>query len=72
LQIFLGVLNRFIGSVSQHFNQEQLSFATVKSGSEFPDIFPDTPGNPENPGKSPDIPPLKGGTNSTEIKLAQM
>jgi hypothetical protein len=35
-------------------------FAAVKSGPEFPDIFSDTPGNPENPGKCPDIPTCKG------------
>jgi hypothetical protein len=34
----------------------QLS-AAVKSGPEFPD----TPGNPENPGKCPDIPACQGG-----------
>jgi hypothetical protein len=26
------------------------------AGPETPDIFSDTPGNPENPGKCPDIP----------------
>jgi hypothetical protein len=30
-------------------------FTAIKSGLEFPDIFPDTPGNPENPGKCPNI-----------------
>jgi hypothetical protein len=43
----------------------------VRPGPEFPDIFPDTPGNPENPGKCPDCPGLRGGFKSTEIKLAQ-
>jgi hypothetical protein len=32
-------------------------FAAVKSGPEFPD----TPGNPKNPGKCPDIPACKRG-----------
>jgi hypothetical protein len=31
-------------------------FAAVRPGPETPDIFPDTPGNPENPGKCPDSP----------------
>jgi hypothetical protein len=44
----------------------------LNSGTEFPDIFPDTPGNPENPGKCPDIPACQGESNSTEIKVAQM
>jgi hypothetical protein len=47
-------------------------FAAVKSGPEFSDIFLDTPGNTENPGKCPDIPACQGGSNSTKIKLAQM
>jgi hypothetical protein len=38
-----------------------ITFAAVKSGPEFPDIFPDTPGNPENLGKCPDIPACQGG-----------
>jgi hypothetical protein len=36
-------------------------FAAVKPGPEFLDIFPDTPGNPENLGKCPDIPACHGG-----------
>jgi hypothetical protein len=36
-------------------------FTAVKSGPEFPDIFPDTPGNTENPGKCLDIPTCQGG-----------
>jgi hypothetical protein len=38
-----------------------ITFAAVKSGPEFPDIFPDTPGNPKNLGKCPDIPACQGG-----------
>jgi hypothetical protein len=36
-------------------------FAAVKPGPEFQDIFLDTPGNPENPGKCQDIPAYQGG-----------
>jgi hypothetical protein len=36
-------------------------FAAVKLGPEFPYIFPDTPRNPENPGKYPDIPAYQRG-----------
>jgi hypothetical protein len=50
---------------------ERIKMST-KSGPEFPDIFPDIPGNPKNPGKCPDIPACLGESNSTEIKLAQM
>jgi hypothetical protein len=44
-------------------------FAAVKSGSEFPDIFLDTPGNPENPGKCPDIPACQGDQIRQKLNL---
>jgi hypothetical protein len=35
------------------------------------EYFSDTPGNPENPGKCPDCPGLRGGFKPTKVKLAQ-
>jgi hypothetical protein len=37
------------------------SFAAVSPGPKSLDIFPDTPGNPENLGKCPDCPAYEGG-----------
>jgi hypothetical protein len=42
------------------------------TGPEFPDIFPDTPGNPRIRENVRIFRPVMGESNSTEIKLAQM
>jgi hypothetical protein len=44
------------GGVNSRTFKSQTFSQLSNAGPETPDIFPDTPGNPENPGKCPDIP----------------
>jgi hypothetical protein len=54
------------GVNSQTWNL-QTFYTAVSPGLESPDIFPSTPGNPENPGKCPDSSAYEGGTKFDRI-----
>jgi hypothetical protein len=52
---------RLEGGVNSRTWKITNSFAAVSPGPKSLDIFPDTPGNPENLGKCPDCPAYEGG-----------